>query len=171
VSDGKNRSDLIRQELKRRSDGEKIVDVEEQRTKIIIVTLDGHSYAFYGNDIKEILPMTPIYYVPGAPDFILGVINNRGDIESVIAVEKFLGLPGTPGAKRSRIAIAEKEGVRSGIRVDSIEDVVDVPTSSIKPPLSTLDGAGRDLVAGEVQYSGKIIVLLDVGRMLGRIAP
>jgi purine-binding chemotaxis protein CheW len=160
----------MREELKQRRGAAKIIDVDEQRVKIVIFTLEGARYAFYGSDIREILPLTSICYVPGAPDFILGVINNRGDIESVIAVEKFLDLPAVSEVKSGRIAIAEKEGIRSGIRVDSIEDVIDVPASSIKPPLSTLDGSRRDMVAGEVQYEGDSIVLLDVGKIFGKIS-
>ena len=109
----KNKSDLLLEELKKRKGGEKIVDVEEEQVKIVVFSLLNDRYAFYGNEIKEILPLTKIFYVPGSPDYILGIINVRGDIESVININKFLGLPDFKNSQKNRIAMAEKDGIRS----------------------------------------------------------
>lgn len=167
---GKKKSNLILDEVKRRRNLEKVVDVEETRVKLVIFSLLEDFYAFYGSDVGEILPLADIYFVPGSPDFILGVINVRGDIESVVTINKFLGLPEGNRTPGSRIALAVKGGIRSGILVDSIEDVVDVPLSSIKPPLSTLDKAKRELVTGEMDYRNKNVTLLDLGRIFGKIS-
>jgi purine-binding chemotaxis protein CheW len=111
-----------------------------------------------------------IFYVPGSPDFILGVINIRGDIESVIAINKFLGLSEPGVTQSSRIAIASTEEMRSGVLVDSIEDVVDIPVSALKLPIATLDQSQKEFVAGEFTYNEKNITLLDIGKIFGRIA-
>lgn len=168
--DDKNKSDLILEEIKRRKSREKIVDVEEEKIKLVIFSLLDDHYAFYGDDVKEILPLVNIYYVPGSPDFILGVINIRGDIESVININKFLGLPDSKRTQQSRVAVASSENVRSGILVDSIEEVIDVPKSSIKPPLSSLDNLKKEFVSGEMSYNGKNITILDVGGIFKKIA-
>ncbi|MBI4691592.1 MAG: purine-binding chemotaxis protein CheW [Nitrospirae bacterium] len=164
----KNKTDILIEELKKRRGGEKIVDVEEEQVKIVVFSLLNDNYAFYGNDIKEILPLTKIFYVPGAPDYILGIINVRGDIESVININKFFGFPDSKNTRKSRIAMAEKDGIRSGILVESIEDVFDVPVSSIKPPLSTLDKAIKEFVTGEMIYKNKNVTFLDVGRIFAK---
>jgi len=165
----KRKTDLIIEELKKRKGKERTVDVEEEKVKVVIFTLkDGH-YAFPGSDVKEILPFMDISAVPGAPDFIPGVINNRGDIESVINLNRFLGLPDSDRTAATRIAMASKAGVRSGIILDSVLDVVDVPVSSIKPPLSTLDDAKKELVSGEMTYHDGIVVMLDIGRLFGKL--
>ena len=164
----KNKSDLLLEELKKRKGGEKIVDVEEEQVKIVVFSLLNDNYAFYGNDIKEILPLTKIFYVPGSPDYILGIINVRGDIESVININKFLGLPDFKNTPKNRIAMAEKDGIRSGILVESIEDVLDVPVSSIKPPLSMLDKTIKEFIGGEMIYKSKNVTFLDVGKIFAR---
>ncbi|MDP2157351.1 MAG: chemotaxis protein CheW [Nitrospirota bacterium] len=163
------RNDLIIEELRKRKGKEATIDVETENVKVVIFMLrDGH-YAFHGADIKEILPCMDIFPVPGAPDFIPGVINNRGDIESVINLNKFLGLPDSNKTAASRIAIASKAGMRSGILVDTVLDVVDVPLSSIKPPLSTLDYAIKDLVSGEMTYNNRSVVMIDIGRLFEKL--
>ena len=65
--------------------------------------------------------------------------------------------------------MAANGGVRSGIILDSVLDVVDVPLRSIKPPLSTLDDAKKELIAGEMSYHNGIVVMLDVGRLFGKL--
>lgn len=168
--DNKKRSELIIEELRKRKGKEATVDVEAENLKLVIFTLgDGH-YAFPGADVKEILPMTDIYPVPGAPDFIPGVINNRGDIESVIGLNTFLGIPNSDRTAASRIAMVSKAGLRSGILADAVLDVVDVPLTSVKPPLSTLDSAIKELVTGEMTYNNKSVVILDVGRLFEKLA-
>lgn len=168
--DDKKRSDLIIKELKKRKEKEATVDVEKEHLKLVIFTLRGGLYAFPGSDVKEILPFMDIFPVPGAPDFIPGVINNRGDIESVINLNKFLGLPDSDRTPVSRIVMASKNGVRSGILVDQVLDVVDLPLNSIEPPLSTLDYAIMELVTGELIYNDRTVVMLDVSRLFERLA-
>lgn len=167
---GEKKSDNILNELKRRRTEEKIVDVEEATVKIVIFTLLGDYYAFYGEDIKEILHLSNIFYVPGSPDFIPGIINIRGDIESVININGFLGLPDSVRTDKSRIVVASRGGMKSGILVDSVEDVSDMPVSSIKPALLTLGAEVGDLVAGELICMDKNTTLLDVGKIFAKIA-
>jgi purine-binding chemotaxis protein CheW len=165
--DEKRRNDLIVEELRNRK--RTTVDVEAEHVKVVIFTLREGLYAFPGADVKEILPFMDIFPVPGAPDFIPGVINNRGDIESVINLNKFLGLPDSDRTAASRIAMVSKAGLRSGILVDAVLDVVDVPLNLIKPPLSTLDYAIKELVTGEMIYNGRTVVMLDVGRLFEKL--
>ena len=166
---GKNKSDLILEEIMRRKEKEKIVNVEEKQVKVVIFSLRGEFYAFYGEYIKEILPLMTIHYVPGSPDFIPGVINVRGEIESVININRFLGLPDAPNPPGSRIALAVADGIRSGILVDSIEEVLDIPASLVKPPLDTLSKSIKEFVTGEFIHKEKLVTILDVGKIFGKI--
>jgi len=165
----KGKSERILDEIEKSRLRGKVVDVDEETVKIVIFSLSEDYYAFYGKDVKEILPQKNIFYVPGVPDFIAGVVNVRGDIESVININKFLGLPDPEITQKSRIAITVSGNIRSGILLDTIEDVIDVPLSSIKPPLSTLEGPKKEFVAGELFYNNRNITILDIGKILGKI--
>lgn len=158
------KSDLILNELKRRQRTKEVVDVEEERVKVVIFVCGDNRYAFYGADIREILPTFDISWVPGLPDYLPGLINVRGDIESVIDIRHFVGEEKNSQGKRL-IAMAVRGDFHSGVMIESIEDVVDIPLSTISPPLATLNGAARDLVIGEIEYGGNTISLLDVGRL------
>ena len=160
------RTDLIVEELRRLKAAGKADLVEEQKETYVIFSLHDGLYAFEGAAVTEILLPLEVFPIPGAPPAVPGVINNRGDIEAVVNLHGILGLPDSQGAAGGRIAMAQKSGVRAGILVDSVVDVVDLPPSSIKPPLATLAAAIGDLVAGETTYRGRSVVLLDVGRIL-----
>ena len=162
------KSELILDELKRRQRTKEVVDVEEERVKIVIFICGENRYAFYGTDIREILPTCEISWVPSLPEYLPGLINVRGDIESVIDLRYFLGEERNDNGKRP-IAMAVHGDFHSGVMIESIEDVVDIPLSTIHPPLATLNGAARDLVIGEIEYCGETISLLDVGKLAALI--
>ena len=158
----KKKNSHILAEVKKRKKKGKIVDVEEEKVKLVIFSLLDDFYAIYAKDIKEILLVEKITFVPGSPDYILGIINVRGNIESVLNINKFIGIPDSKIDKNSRIVIASNVDMRSGILVDSVVDVVDVPKKSITPPTSTLSKTLKDFVVGEVVYGDKSITHLDI---------
>jgi len=163
------KSEQILDELKRRQRTKEVVDVEEERIKVVIFVCGDNRYAFYGADVREILPTCDISWVPCLPDYLPGLINVRGDIESVIDIRAFLGEQ-TADHGKHLIAMAVRGDFHSGVLIDSIEDVVDVPVSTIHPPLATLSGAARDLVTGEIDYGGAMVTLLDIEKLAAKIS-
>jgi purine-binding chemotaxis protein CheW len=168
-SEEKPKSEFILDELKRRQRTKEVVDVEEERVKVVIFMCGANLFAFYGRDIREILPSCDISWVPCLPDYLPGLINVRGDVESVIDLSHFLGEE-KAGHGKCLIAMAVRGEFHSGIMIDSIEDVVDIPLSTILPPLATLNGSARDLVIGEIEYGGETISLLDIGKLAALIS-
>ncbi|GAM09101.1 chemotaxis protein CheW [Geobacter sp. OR-1] len=169
ASDEQLKSEQILCDIKRRHNSKEVIDVEEQRVKVVVFISGGNRYAFYGSDIREILTSCEIAWVPGLPEFLPGLINVRGDIESVIDIHYFLG-EGKADPHKSLIAMAVRGDFRSGVMIDSIEDVVDIPLSEVKAPLSTLNGAARDLVIGEIDHGGKMVSLLDIDKLAARVS-
>ena len=163
-----SRSDRFLHEIKRREAGREVVDVEEEQVKIVVFTCGTKRYAFYGRDIREVLPPREIAWMPELPPCLAGLINVRGDIESVVDIRCFLGQEKTDAA-HCLVAMAVRDDFRSGILVDAIEDVVDIPASAVKPPLSTLAGAARDLVTGEIEFAGDTVSLIGIERLAAHI--
>ena len=146
-----------------------IVDVGEKQVKLVIFTLSGSCYAFYSEDIKEILPLSKIYYIPGSPDYLLGVINVRGDIQSIIDINLFLGFSHTRQSETSRVIIVEKNGIRTGMLSDTVEDVFDAPISTIQSTLNQTDDNVRNFVSAVTSYLGKNVAILDLGKLFKKM--
>ncbi|MDF1578280.1 MAG: chemotaxis protein CheW [Desulfobulbales bacterium] len=114
------KSERILREIKRIRQEESFVDVDVETTKLVIYSLAGGFFAFHGHHVKEIIVPGEISYVPGSPDFLLGAINIRGDIESVIALDRILTLPPAKPSPFNRILLAEYRDVRSGVLIEKI---------------------------------------------------
>jgi purine-binding chemotaxis protein CheW len=151
--------------IKKMRQEEAVVDVNVKTEKLVLFSLADDLFAFTGQHVKEILISQEIFFVPGSPDFLLGVMNVRGDIESVASLASILGISPERKSPRNRILIAEADEVRSGILVEKVEDVVDVPTDSIKPPLATMNGPITRYLAGETEYRGRNVLVLDLPKL------
>ena len=153
---------------------QEVVNVDEPHTQLVFFALGDVHFAFPGRHVQEILAGTdtPVHFIPGCPPSLEGVINVRGDIESVIGLQQLLQLPAnpTPIASSSAIVLARSVGLRSGLRVDRIVDVVDVPQSHLQPPPANVAEHLRPLVLGVLQWQSQPVTLLDVERLLGDYA-
>jgi purine-binding chemotaxis protein CheW len=166
----KKKSQKIIEVIEAKQNETALIDVNIASIKLVIFTLPSGYYAFGGESIKEILPAGKINEVPGVPGFILGVINVRGDIESVIDINSFLGLPEQETSNSKNIIIAEGAGVRSGILVNSVEDVMDFPEDSIQPPLASLNDKIKQFVIGETEYKEQSVTVLNAEEIFKNIS-
>jgi purine-binding chemotaxis protein CheW len=146
-----------------------VVDVDEAVRKLVIFSVGGALFAFDGGSVREILHVGEITYVPGSPPSILGIMNVRGDIESVADLSVFLGRRRSPLGASSRVIVARSAGVVSGVLVDEVVDVLDVTESALCPPPATLDDTKREFVSAEAVHGGRTVAVLDVGVLFEKI--
>lgn len=156
----------------RRDVSRDIVNVDEPTCKVVIFALHdaaGEQYfAFTGERIREILAETAVFFVPGCPASLAGVINVRGDIESVIRLDQLLRIAtpaGDTGHAAAAILLGQTAELRSGIQVDRVVDVVDILHSSLYPPPATLPDHLRPLVLSLFTFAGQPVALLDLERL------
>jgi purine-binding chemotaxis protein CheW len=116
--------------------------------------------------LHEIVRVPEITAVPDAPDYMEGVINLRGKIVSVIDLRKRLGAKEVVSSRRNRILVVEHNGRLCGLMVDSASEVLKVPTSDIEPSSAVFQDGGLNCVTGLGKYRGRLIVLLDMARLL-----
>ncbi len=120
-------------------------------------------YALETCYVKEVQLLKELVWLPSLPAFVLGVINLRGRIYSVLDLKKFFGLPAGGLGEMNKVIIAGDGKMELAIAVDGIEGLTDIPAAGLQPPLATLKGVQRDYVRGLT--SGNLI-LLDAAKML-----
>jgi purine-binding chemotaxis protein CheW len=108
---------------------DKVVPMEQ----LVTFDLDKEEYASTITDLREIIKVTEIVSIPGAPDFIRGILNLRGQIVTVIDLEKRFHLKREFSREPKHIVIAEVEDSVFGVMVDEVTGVLRVPVASIKP--------------------------------------
>lgn len=146
----------------RRAAQQDIVNVDEPQVQLVVFALGDAWFAFHGERIREILSHTQVFFVPGGPPSLEGVINVRGDIESVIRPHDLLGLVDSGVDPASSILMGRGSGMHSGIRVDCIIDVVDVGQGSIQTPPGTLAEPLRNYVLGVTRLREQPVAVLDL---------
>jgi purine-binding chemotaxis protein CheW len=116
--------------------------------------------------LHEIVRVPEITAVPDAPDYVEGVINLRGKIVSVLDLRKRLGESAIAPSKRNRILVVEHRGRLCGLIVDSASDVLKIPAADIDPSPTEFVEGGLNCVTGLGKYQGRLIVLLDIAKVL-----
>lgn len=116
--------------------------------------------------LHEIVRVPEITAVPDAPEFMEGVINLRGKIVSVIDLRKRFGIVEVSGSRRSRILVVEHLGRLSGLIVDSASEVLKIPAADVEPPPAVMQETGLTCVTGLGKYKGRLIMLLDMNKLL-----
>ena len=116
--------------------------------------------------LHEIVRVPEITAIPDAPHYLEGVINLRGKIVSVVDLRKRFGQTATELNRRSRILVVEHSRRLVGMIVDSATEVLKIPEADIETAPTMMQEGGLDCVTGLGKYQGRLIILLDVNRVL-----
>jgi len=142
--------------------------------------LDRETYAIHVLQMQEVLRYSDVIPVPGAPDNVLGILNLRGNIVTVMDIRRCLGLPSTGHHHsavldpRARILIvetnAEKNQQKSiALVVDSVSEMIHLHASDID--VLSMSKEHSHLVQGVLKRNGKVIILINMDHLVVRIAP
>jgi len=142
-------------ELETRVDGESTVDT----VKHVTFTLADEHYALRAASVNEVLRHSEITPVPGAPSFVLGIINLRGDVVTVVDARRIFGLPDGEVSSQSRIVVIELDQYIVGVLVDRVTAVVDLSEDRIESAPNTGNEAANRFIHG-VCHSEEDEVLL-----------
>ena len=144
--------------------------VEEKQ--YLTFMLGGEMFSISILCIKEIIWYANLTEVPMMPACIRGVINLRGAVVPVMDLSNRFGKPSTPVIKSSCIVIVEVptanegEHINMGVVVDSVQAVLEIPTSEIEPAPSFGAKIRPDFIEGIAKVNGKFVILLNVNRVL-----
>ncbi|MGL5360975.1 MAG: chemotaxis protein CheW [Shewanella sp.] len=128
--------------------------------------LDNETYGINVMQVQEVLRYTEIAPVPGAPYYVLGIINLRGNVVTVIDTRARFGLPSAEVDDATRIVIIEAEKQVIGILVDSVAEVVYLRRSEIDnaPNVGTEESA--KFIQGVCNRENELLILVDLDKLL-----
>jgi purine-binding chemotaxis protein CheW len=132
-------------------------------TRLCTFHLGGMTLALPADEVREVIRHGPPTPVPLAPPDVVGLINLRGEIATVVDVARRLGRAVAPPDGGLGLVL---QGTRGAVclRVDRAGDVLEVGEETFEPPPETLKGAARELVRGTYKVGDELILLLDPGR-------
>lgn len=128
--------------------------------------LDNEIYGINVMQVQEVLRVTEIAPVPGAPHYVLGIINLRGNVVTVIDTRERLGLEAKEVDESTRIVIIEADKMVVGILVDAVAEVVDLRSSEIESAPSVGNDESSKYIQGVASRDGELLILVDLNKLL-----
>lgn len=128
--------------------------------------LEEETYGINVMQVREVLRYTEIAPVPGAPDYVLGIINLRGNVVTVIDTRARFGLVQGEITDNTRIIVIESERQVIGILVDSVAEVVYLRSSEIDTTPSVGTDESAKFIQGVSNRDGKLLILVDLNKLL-----
>jgi purine-binding chemotaxis protein CheW len=132
----------------------------------VIFRLDNESYGINVMQVQEVLRHTEIAPVPGAPSYVLGIINLRGNVVTVIDTRQRFGLTPAPIIDNTRIVIIEADKQVVGILVDSVAEVVYLRQSEIETAPNVGTDESAKFIQGVCNKNDELLILVDLEKMM-----
>lgn len=128
--------------------------------------LAGETYGVNVMQVQEVLRYTEIAPVPGAPHYVIGIINLRGNVVTVIDTRNRFGL--TPGevTDNTRIVIIEAEKNVVGILVDSVAEVVYLRQSEIETAPNVGNDESAKFIQGVCHKNNELLILIELDKLI-----
>lgn len=138
-------------------------------SKILIFRLGEELYSTNISEIERILEYTETVHIPDSPNFVEGVINYEGHVIPIINLCKKFNLDCCNNDfKDFKIIVVERENRKFGVIVNNVYEVSNVSNEMVeKVPYITLS-ENNNYIKGLVKIDGKIIILLDMERILSK---
>ncbi len=148
-----------------RRNANEAVDTDEV-LQWVTFKLETETYGINVMQVQEVLRYTEIAPVPGAPMYVLGIINLRGNVVTVIDTRSRFGLESTEVTDNTRIVIIEAEKQVIGIMVDSVAEVVYLKASEIDVAPNVGNDESAKFIQGVSNRDGELLILVDLNKLL-----
>lgn len=128
--------------------------------------LDGETYGINVMQVQEVLRYSEIAAVPGAPAYVLGIINLRGTVVTVIDTRHRFHLGEGTITENTRIVIVETDRHVIGILVDSVAEVVYLRQSEIETAPNVGNEESAKFIQGVCYKNDKLLILIDLNKLM-----
>ena len=131
----------------------------------VVFRLAGREYGLPIEQVMEVIRMAALAPLPGAPDWLQGVLNLRGKAVPVMDLRRRLGLPALPVGLHTPIILARTRERPVGLIADEALDVLVLGDGAMEPPDPL---AGDDHAVAAIGRSGdRLVMVFDLDRLCG----
>jgi purine-binding chemotaxis protein CheW len=131
--------------------------------RVVEFRLAAETYAIESEFVQEVMTLRNYTPLPSVPPFIMGVINVRGRIISLVDLKKLFDLPerGLPAA--DNVIVVSDDTMEFGISADAIISARTIPLTVIYPPIPTLSTIGKEYIQGIAEAH---VIIIDAKKIL-----
>ncbi|MGD6805476.1 MAG: chemotaxis protein CheW [Candidatus Bathyarchaeia archaeon] len=130
--------------------------------QIVNFTVDNVNYGVPVDQVREVRDMQSVTPVPGAPAYVEGVTNLRGQIITVIDLRKRLGIA-EGNAANEKILIIDLEKSAVGVVVDAVTEVTTIKETDIQKNIEA--ASLGEFVVGVGKQADRLSLILDISKI------
>ena len=145
---------------------EQLANDMQGQMQYVTFTLEEEIYGINVMQVQEVLREIEVAPVPGAPHYVTGIINLRGNVVSVIDARKRFGLQQRESTPMTRIIVIEAQQQIIGILVDSVAEVVDIDVAEIETAPNVGNEETARYIDGVVSRDDRLLILVDLNKLL-----
>lgn len=134
--------------------------------QIVTFRLGDDLFATDINDVERVLRYSEPTPVPNVPAWVQGVIEYRSRVVPVIDLRLRFELPETPTNSATRIMVLSSNGDWIAAVVDAVLEVVSIGNATLAPPPPLFDGMAAEFLKGILRRQDRLVIVLDVTRLL-----
>jgi purine-binding chemotaxis protein CheW len=134
--------------------------------KYLTFGLGGEEYGLEILKVREIIGAMDITAVPRTPEFVMGVINLRGNVIPVIDLRLKFEMAHADQTEETCIIVVDVMGVEMGILVDRVSEVLDIADEEIQPAPGFGVAVNTDFILGIGKAADKVTILLNISEVL-----
>ena len=138
-------------------------NVAVEQISVVEFLLTPERYAFAESYVSEVLSLKEITTIPGTPDFVMGVINLRGRVVSIINLKTLFNLKERGLTELNKVMILKNETMEFGVVADAILGNTIIDLSTLSAPPINLDNAGVEYITG---VTSEGLILLNAESLL-----
>ena len=134
--------------------------------QLVIFELQDELYGLDIHTVEGIIKMQAITSLPHTPSFIEGVTNLRGAVVPVINLRSRFGLAGAEAGSAARIVIINVDGMKAGLMVDAVSQVVRISDEVLEAPPQISITEQSSFIKSIAHLNDRLVILLDLNKVL-----
>lgn len=142
-----------------------VESVREEQRGLAMFRLGTEYFAVDLEIVQEFAAAPEITPVPCCPPQIVGQINLRGDIVTLVDIRAALEMSVPPPPTSAQALVIGVDELRAGVVVDDVYAVTSVPRSEVTSVPAAARSASREYLVGVVSYRNHMVSVLDLARM------
>jgi purine-binding chemotaxis protein CheW len=134
-----------------------------KQIEIVEFLLAHERYGIEASFVREVYPLREFTPIPGTPPFVLGIINLRGEIISVVDIKKFFDLPEKGITDLNKVIVLQNATMEFGILADAVPGARLISLDELQPPPRTFTGVREEYLRG---ITVERLAVLDARKLL-----
>lgn len=138
-------------------------------TGLISLAVVGLGGEYFGVDlhiVREFSEVHQVTPVPSCPEHIVGVMNLRGDILTLVDVRRALKMPLSGARTAGKCIVVQIEDLRVGVMANEVFEVICLQPMDVAPVSAAMHSMNEEYLKGAVPYGGKMLSILNLAKIL-----